>query len=90
MRRRERSEPSRWQVYLLCCADGTLYCGVTNDLDRRLRAHHRGAVKYTRGRLPVQVVHAEPAADRSQAQRREAAWKRLPRAEKLRRIRARV
>src|SRR5260370_41541435 len=75
-----------WLVYLLRCSDGTLYCGITNDLERRLRAHAKGAVKYTRGRLPVQVAHAEPARDRSQAQRREAAGKRRPRAQQLRRL----
>src|SRR5262245_11997708 len=75
-----------WSVYLLRCADGTLYCGATNDMPRRLVAHARGRVKYTRGRLPVELAHVEAAGDRSAALRREAAWKRLPRAEKLRRI----
>lgn len=77
---------NRWSVYLLRCSDGTLYCGCTNDMDKRLRAHGKGGVKYTRGRLPVELAHQEPALDRSDAQRREAAWKKLPRAEKLRRI----
>jgi putative endonuclease len=76
-----------WVVYLLRCADGTLYCGMTNDLDRRLKAHARGDVKYTRGRLPVAPVHVEAAPDRSAALRREAAWKRLTRKQKLRRLR---
>jgi putative endonuclease len=74
---------SKWFVYLLRCADGSLYCGVTNDLRRRLGAHERGRVKYTRGRLPVELAHAEPARDRSAALRREAALKRLRRADKL-------
>ena len=73
-----------WYVYLLRCSDDTLYCGVTNDLDRRLGRHGRGDVKYTRGRLPVQMVWSEPAGDRGQALRREAAVKRLTRAQKLR------
>ena len=77
-----------WRVYLLRCADGTLYCGCTNDLDRRLAAHARGRVKYTRGRLPVEVAHVERVADKSAALKREHAWKRLSRAEKLRRISA--
>lgn len=72
-----------WRVYLLRCADGTLYCGCTNDLERRLERHAAGQVKYTRGRLPVELVFSEPAADRSAALRREAAVKRLTRAEKL-------
>jgi putative endonuclease len=83
MRRRLQSS---WTVYLLRCSDGTLYCGCTNDLDRRLTAHGRGGVKYTRGRLPVEVAYHEPAHDRSDALRREAAMKKLTRAEKLRRI----
>ena len=77
-----------WRVYLLRCADGTLYCGCTNDLDKRVAAHMRGRVKYTRGRLPVEVAHVERVADKSAALKREIAWKRLSRAEKLKRISA--
>ncbi len=73
-----------WWVYLLRCRDGSLYAGATNDLARRLAAHGRGrASRYTRSRLPVALAWAEPAADRSAALRREAALKRLGRAEKL-------
>ncbi|HEX8950998.1 MAG TPA: GIY-YIG nuclease family protein [Polyangia bacterium] len=78
-------QPS-WSVYLLRCADDTLYCGCTNDVARRLAAHARGRVKYTRGRLPVELAHVEAVADKSAALRREHEWKRLPRAEKLRRM----
>lgn len=78
--------PRPWAVYLLRCADGTLYCGATNDVARRLAAHGRGRVKYTRGRLPVALAHVEQATDKGDALRREAAWKRLTRAQKLRRI----
>ncbi len=74
---------SGWWVYLLRCGDGTLYCGVTNDVERRVARHARGEVRYTRGRLPVEVVWLEPAPDRAEAQRREAAVKRLSRARKL-------
>src|SRR5262245_52796873 len=77
-----------WSVYLLRCADGTLYCGVTNDVPRRLVAHARGRVKYTRGRLPVELAYVEPAGDRGQALKREIAWKRLRRSEKLARLSA--
>jgi putative endonuclease len=71
-------------VYLLRCADGSLYCGWTTDVDRRLRAHLAGtASRYTRRRLPVQVVYVTTVADRSAALREEARIKRLPRAEKL-------
>jgi putative endonuclease len=86
MRAPSASSRASWWVYLLRCRDGTLYCGMTNDLARRLAAHGRGRVKYTRGRLPVEVVHVEPAADRSDALRREARLKRLRRSQKLRLI----
>jgi uncharacterized protein (TIGR02453 family) len=72
-----------WHVYLARCADGTLYTGVTTDLDSRARAHNcgRGAA-YTRSRLPVSIVHSETTADRGAALRRELAIKRLTRREK--------
>ena len=71
-------------VYLLRCGDGSVYTGCTNDLARRLRAHQSGrGAKYTRSRLPVELVYREPAADRSAALRREAAIKAMTRAEKL-------
>jgi putative endonuclease len=71
-------------VYLLRCADGTLYCGWTNDVKRRLAAHRSGAAsRYTRSRLPVELAAAIPVADRSAALREEARIKRLSRAAKL-------
>lgn len=74
-----------WRCYILECADGTLYTGITNDLDKRLAAHNDGtASKYTRSRLPVQVIFFEAHPDRASASRRETAIKRLPRAAKLR------
>lgn len=73
-----------WLCYLLECADGTLYTGITNDLDKRLAAHNSGtASKYTRSRLPVHLVYAEPHPDRAAASRREAALKKMSRASKL-------
>ncbi len=75
---------SRWWVYLLRCRDGSLYAGATNDRARRVEAHASGrGSRYTRSRLPVALVHSERTADRSTALRREAALKRLTRAEKL-------
>jgi uncharacterized protein (TIGR02453 family) len=72
-----------WYVYLARCADGTLYTGVTTDLAARERAHNAGrGAAYTRPRLPVRVVHAEPAQGRGPALRRELAIKRLTRQEK--------
>lgn len=73
-----------WVCYLLQCADGTLYAGITNNLSKRLDAHNQGsAAKYTRSRLPVSLVYSEPQADRSSASRREIQLKKMPRAAKL-------
>jgi putative endonuclease len=74
---------SRWLVYLLRCRDGSLYTGITNDLPKRLKAHATGkASKYTRSRLPVRLAYSEPQKSKSAALKREAAIKRLRRAEK--------
>lgn len=71
-------------VYLLRCADDSLYCGWTTDPDRRLRQHLAGtASRYTRRRRPVEYALLLPVADRSAALREEARIKRLSRAEKL-------
>lgn len=71
-------------VYILRCRDGTLYTGMTSDLQRRLHAHNSGkGAKYTRGRTPVQLVYQEEQPDKSAALRREITLKRLSRAEKL-------
>ncbi|CAH1387586.1 putative endonuclease [Candidatus Nitrotoga sp. M5] len=72
-----------WVCYLICCADDTLYCGITNHLEKRLAAHNAGeAAKYTRGRRPVQLMHVELCADKSSALKRELQIKALPRGEK--------
>ena len=72
-------------VYLLKCADGTLYCGWTTDLPRRLLAHNAGkGAKYTRSRLPVELVYYEEYEDRTEALRREYRIKRMKREEKCR------
>jgi predicted GIY-YIG superfamily endonuclease len=72
-------------VYLLRCADGTLYCGWTTDLQRRLAAHAAGrGARYTRGRAPLAIAAAWEAGDRGTAQRLEAQVKGLTRAEKER------
>ena len=71
-------------VYLLRCADGSLYCGWTTDPERRLRQHNAGtASHYTKRRRPVEYAMVTPAADRSAALREEARIKKLSRAEKL-------
>ena len=75
-------------VYMLRCADGSLYTGWTNDLTRRLAAHNAGtASKYTRPRRPVELVYHETFATREEAMAREWAIKQLSRAEKLALIR---
>jgi putative endonuclease len=68
---------------LLRCADGTLYCGATNDLERRVERHLAGQVKYTRARLPVEMLWADAAGDMGEALRREYQLKQWPRAAKL-------
>ncbi len=75
-----------WFVYILRCADGTLYTGITTDIARRLAEHNGevgGGARYTRSRRPVMLAHLEPAADRAVAARREAAIRRLGRTRKL-------
>jgi putative endonuclease len=73
-----------WQVYIVECADGSLYTGIARDLESRISAHNNGnGAKYTRGRAPVKLMYHECAADRSAALRREALLKRLTRADKL-------
>ena len=73
----------RWVVYLARCADGTLYCGITNDLAERITAHNTGkGAKYTAGRGPVVVVLSRRCADKSFALRLEHAIKQLTRTEK--------
>ena len=76
-----------WYAYMLRCGDGSLYTGSTTDVERRLREHQGGTgARYTRSRPPVTLAYAEEAPDRSAAQRREAAIKKLPRAQKLKLI----
>lgn len=74
-----------WTVYLVRCADDTLYCGITNDLAGRLAAHEAGkGAKYTRGRGPLVVVATRRCRDKGVALRIEHAVKKLDRREKLR------
>lgn len=74
-------------TYILKCSDSTLYTGYTTDLDRRLKEHNKGiAAKYTRGRLPVQLVYYESFNNKSDALKREYRIKQLSREEKLKMI----
>jgi len=73
-----------WLCYILCCADDTLYTGITNDLAKRLDAHNAGmASKYTRTRVPVKLVFVESCTGKSAALKREMEIKSLLRTEKL-------
>ncbi len=77
--------PRRWCVYLLTCADGTLYCGVTTDLARRLDMHNgvlAGGARYTRGRRPVKLTACTGNLTQGEALRLEARVKKTPRAQK--------
>ncbi|HHL45035.1 MAG TPA: GIY-YIG nuclease family protein [Gammaproteobacteria bacterium] len=80
---------SEWHVYIVRCADGTLYTGIARDVGFRLARHNAGkGAKYTRGRLPVQLIYQESAGDRGSALRRELEIKRLPLIEKQRLVAA--
>ncbi len=73
-----------WTVYILECADKTLYTGITNDLQNRLEKHSNGTgAKYTKGRAPFNVIYTEQHRTKSQALKREIWIKSLRRAEKL-------
>lgn len=72
-----------WYVYMVRCRDGSLYTGITNDLQRRLDAHNAGiGAKYTKSRRPVCLVYQEEVPDKATALRRECAVKRLTKAQK--------
>lgn len=78
-----------WHVYLLECADGTLYCGVARDPLKRLAEHNGerpGGARYTRGRRPCRLIAQVPQPDRASACRLEARIKACPRREKLARL----
>jgi putative endonuclease len=76
---------NNWFVYILRCADGTLYTGITTDLARRVEEHNAGksGARYTRSRRPVALAYSEAAANRSDASKREHAIKKLPLAAKM-------
>ena len=74
-------------TYILKCADGTLYCGWTNDLEKRLKSHNDGkGAKYTRSRLPVSLVYFQEFGTPKEAQKREYEIKQMTRQEKLKLI----
>ena len=78
-----------WQVYLLRCADMSLYCGITTDVARRVNEHNAGtASRCTRARLPVTLAAAVPAPDKSAALRMELRVKKAPAAQKIELLKA--
>lgn len=79
-------EPA-WYLYILRCGDGSLYTGITTDVEKRLEVHRSGkGAKYTRGRGPLALVYREECASHSDALKRERQVKALPREEKLRMV----
>ena len=76
-------EETIWYLYILRCGDGTLYTGITTDVEKRLEAHRNGkGAKYTRGRTPLELVYREECESHSHALKRELAVKALTRGEK--------
>ena len=72
-----------WYLYILLCGDGTLYTGITTDVEARLEAHRSGkGAKYTRGRGPLELVYREQCEDHSHALKRELAVKSMTKEEK--------
>ena len=83
MTEKSDSSANPWFVYILRCADGSLYTGITNDLTRRCEQHNSGtASRYTRSRLPVTLVYQEEPTTKGKALKRELAIKALSRKKK--------
>lgn len=79
---------STWHLYILRCRDNTLYTGITTDVEKRLEAHRSGkGAKYTRGRVPLELVYRETCGSHSEALKRELWVKKLSREKKLELIR---
>ncbi len=75
-----QAEAKSWQLYVLRCRDGSLYCGITNDLERRVAQHNAGkAARYTRGRGPVVLMRSWVHESKSAALKAELAFKKLSR-----------
>jgi len=72
-----------WYLYILLCGDGTIYTGITTDIEKRLEVHRKGkGAKYTRGRGPLQLVYKEMCGPHSQALKRELEIKKMSRQQK--------
>lgn len=81
-----------WCVYMLKCSDQTLYTGVTNNIEKRVKVHNASpaGAKYTKARRPVTLVYSEKSLTRGDALRREAVLRKLPRGTKLELIKAKA
>ena len=76
---------NNWLIYILKCGDGSLYCGITNNLEKRLKQHKgeiKGGAKYTRSHWPCKLVYKEKSASRSEASQRELVIKKMSKDEK--------
>ena len=76
---------NNWLIYILVCRDGSLYCGITNNLEKRLKQHNgeiKGGAKYTRAHRPCKLVYKEKSESRSEASQREAIIKKMSKNEK--------
>tara|TARA_Y100000592_G_scaffold16961_1_gene25448 strand:+ start:819 stop:1133 length:315 start_codon:yes stop_codon:yes gene_type:complete len=76
---------SNWHIYVVVCFDNSFYCGITTNLERRLKQHNgeiKGGAKYTRSRRPCRYVYTKKAANRSAASKEEYSFKKLSRKEK--------
>lgn len=83
--------PKLWVLYVLRCSDDSLYCGITNDLPRRLQQHNLGkGARYTRGRGPLVLIKSWPAVSMSAALKAERAFKKLSRTEKEKKLKSRA
>jgi putative endonuclease len=83
------TDSSKWIVYLLECANEHLYCGITNDISKRIKQHNgelKGGAKYTKANKPCRLVFQESAISRSAALRRESEIKKLKRIDKIKLI----
>lgn len=78
---------SRYYTYILKCADDTLYCGYTTDLKKRIKTHNSGkGAKYTKPRIPVELIFFEEFETKSEALKRECEIKKLKREDKIKLI----
>ena len=81
---RKNTSNESWFVYLLRCNDDSIYCGITNDLEKRLEKHNSGkGAKYTRSRIPSVIVYSEKKENKSEAAKREYEIKKMTRKQKL-------